>query len=475
MDLTSKELKMNQSIINNVENGKSHINAILAFFVGNLVGIIILKNNPIFLLILFSLPLGLLVFIAPPVGFYIILFSVFFSDWFMQLGLIPPQMTLFPEVILIILTIKVAVLRMIDKKFIRTPFDIPLLLFILWGLLSTLVNSQSIVHTIIGFRFDLKFVLMFFLIVNLNLGARFFKQMLRVFIILLLVQVPVALVKFAIYGQGESAIGTYAYSTGTESTILPLIAISIFAGFYFFEKPRLRYILFSLLFVIFSIIGGKRAFVFFGILLFFFIFWQVGRKNIGKFSLMAPFLMLGFLASVYFIPTLHSTFENPYHLIDYSVGYSTQYSTVSGKAVGRASAIKESYSTLKKSPFNSLLGFGPGSMAKTFLRGYEGKLLSSVSIEYGRSQWVITSLESGYVGTFLFIWLFSALLKTNKRFFNATNDRYWKSIAFGFKGIWFTYLMGFFYCAIFRTDILAFIFWFFASAIFSLEKQGNIY
>ena len=418
--------------------------------------------------------LSIIIFQNPNIGFYIIIFSVFFSDWFMQLGLIPPQMTLFPEVILLILIVKVANLQLKEKRFITTPIDLPILLFIFWAILSTLFNSQRIETTIIAFRYDLKYIIMYVLLINLNPDERFFKRMINIFIILLLIQVPVALVKMQIYGQGESAIGTYAVHGGIPSTILPLIAISIFLGFFLFEKPRFRYIFLSLCFVLFSIIGGKRAFPFFGTLLFLFLFWQTGKRNFAKISFVAPFLMAGFLASIYFVPSLNPTFKDPHYLLDYSFSYSSAHSAETGKALGRTSAFVAAFEVAKENPANFLLGFGPGCLARSQFKKYESDIRYSLPISYGQSQWVTMSLEYGWVGALLFLWLFVPLFRINQRFFQTTNDKYWKSISFGYKGILFTYSLGFFYAVVFRGDLLSFIFWFFSAAIYCLERKKRL-
>ncbi len=451
---------------------KLAIQLIGGFLVGYYLGRLIIRGNPFFLLISFSIPLGLILFTSPKTSLYIIIFSVFFADWFMSLGLIPPQMTLFPEVILTILTIKVVVLKIIDRKVIKTPINVPILLLVLWGVISTLVNSQHIGTTMVGFRFDLKYVLMFFLLVNLNPDEQFLKRMIYILIFLLIIQVPVALVKSTIYGQGEQAIGTYAVYGGAPSTMLPLIAISIFLGFYLYQKPRLRYVCLCLSFVLFAIVGGKRAFLFFGVFLFLVLMWQARGKNFGKLFFLSPFLIIGFLACIYFIPTLNPTLKNPQHLIDYTVSYSTAYSTQSGDAIGRTSALITAYNVAKKNAVNFLLGFGPGCLAQSYFKGFESRI--HIPIAYGRSQWVTMSLEYGWVGAFLFLWLFIPLYKVNKRFFDTTSNKYWKAISFGFKGILFSYLMGFFYAVIFRDDVLGFIFWFFAATIVCLEKQKKI-
>jgi len=445
---------------------------IAGYLIGCSLGLLVIQDNFMLLLLAFSLPLGLILFFSPRFSLYVILFSVFFIDWLMHLDLIPPEATLVPELALLILTIRVVVLKIQDKKFAKTPINIPILIFILWGFLSALINSQHIVTTIIGFRFDLKYILMFFLLVNLDLDEQFFKRIIYIVIILLLIQVPVAVVKLQLYGQGEWAIGTYAGHGGIYSTMLPLIAISIFLGLFLYEKHRWGYVFFSLLFILFSIVGGKRAFVFFGLLLFLFLFWQAGKKNLVRLLAIAPLFLVALGACVYFIPTLKPAFKDPKHIVDYTVAYSTAHSRETGKAIGRTSAMMTAYSIAKENPVNLLFGFGPGSLAPSYFKEFEGNLLNIIPIRYGFSQWVTMSLEYGWVGVLLFLWLFIPLFRVNQKFFHVTNDNYWKAISFGFKGILFTYLMGFFYSVIFRLDLLGFIFWLFAATIYCMGKKS---
>jgi len=462
---------MNLSISNFINKNKFAYYLISGYLVGCFAGLLIIQDNPFLLLMSFAIPFGIILFTNPNISFYIIMFSVFFADWLMGLGLIPPEMTLLPEVALLIVTVKIIILRINDRKFIKTSITVPILFLVFWGLISTLINSQNIVTTIIGFRFDLKYVLMFFVIINLNPDERFFKRMIFTLIVLLLIQIPVALVKLTIYGQGEWAIGTYGVHIGTYSTILPLVAISIFLGFFVHEKPRLRYIIVLLLFFVFSIIGGKRAFVFLAVLLYLFLFWQSGKKNFAKLSILAPVVMVGVLACIYFIPSLNPALKNPRHLMDFSVSYSTAYSVETGKSIGRASTLVEAYKVSTENPVNFLLGFGPGSMAESYIKEFEGKRRNELPMWYGLSQWIKMSLEYGWVGALLFLWLFIPLFRANRRFFSSTTDRYWKAISFGFNGILFTYLMGFFYAVVFRLDLSAFIFWFFAATIYCLREQ----
>jgi len=445
-----------------------------ALLIGALIGFFIVQNNPFLIFFAFFLSIRLLIFYNPNTSFYIILLSVFFIDWLRDMNLISSQFTLLPDVILAVLAIKVLLLKVRDRKLVRTPIDIPILLYLFFGIVSTLINGQHPITTLVGFRFDLKYVFMFYLIVQLGPDGRFFKRMFVFLVVLLLVQVPVAVVKYFIYGQGEQAIGTYAYQTGILSTVLPLVAISIFIGLYFYHKTSVYYIVGCLLFFLFSIIGGKRGFLFFAIALTLFLGWQVGLKNLVKVYILAPFFIFGFAATIYLVPDLRPAFEDPLYLINWSVSYETMQSKDDGAAAGRTAAFMKTNEILIKNISTLLVGFGPGSISQSFFQKYKGRLEDKIPIVYGRSQWVTMSLEEGYIGVGLFIWSFVLFFKVANAVHEKIEDSFFKAIAFGFKGIVFSFLICMNYGVIFRMDVSGFIFWFLAAAVFSIGKQNHL-
>jgi hypothetical protein len=443
--------------------------------VGSFIGLLIVQNNQYLLFFSFFLSVRLLVFTRPTTSLYVILISVFFLDWLRDMGLISDQFTMLTDVILVMLIIKVFFLKWKSREIIRTPIDLPFSLFIVLGLVSTLLNSQYLVTTIVGFRFDLKYALMFYLIVQLNPSIRFFKHIFYLLMVLLIIQVPVAMVKYTIYGQGEEAIGTYAFHTGILSTIIPLIAICIFIGFYFYNKTSIFYIIGCLLFFLFSIIGGKRGFIFFAIALSLFLAWQAGFKNIMKIYVLVPFFIVGLLMTIYLVPDLRPALEDPSHLINFSVSYETMHSKQDGAAAGRSAAFKKTNEIVLKSVQSALVGFGPGSISQSFFKKYKGRLEDKIPIIYGRSQFVTMCLETGYIGVILFLWGIVSFFKIAQTVFLNTQDKFWKSLAFGFKGIVFTFLICMNYGVLFRMDVSAFIFWFLAAAVFCYGKQSQLF
>ena len=464
--------------VRSTEKVKILILALGLIFLSYRIGLSIVYPNPYFWLILIAIPIAIVLLKKGDLGIILIMFSVFFADWLYGLGLIPSQLTWLPETILIILALKVVATK---KRLIGSPIDIPIVLFILVGFVSTFANSTSLISTFLAFRLDLKFVLMFYVLINLDFKERFFKQMIKVLIVLLILQVPVALIKFLKFGQNEASIGTYGTFGGALSAILPLIAISLFTGLYLFEneKPRGRYLLFIIGYLFFPIMAGKKGFIAFGILLVIFLAWQAKDYYLRRIIVIGLIALPCFFASIYFIPALRPMLENPRYLWEYTVSYSTRRFGPGEDAGGRMGAIEETYKALTKDSVHIFVGYGPGRTIKSYFKEYDMRERRDIPVRiiYGFTHLVSTAIEYGYLGVMLiFLLPLLFLFKMNIKFIKNTTDKYWKAISFGFSGILFSYLfIGLFYWELFRIDLAAFIFWFFAAVIFSVGKQKKYF
>ena len=428
------------------------------------------------MLVGFFLASRFVLFSNPKVSIYLIIVSVFFADWLHGLDLIPEAFTWLPDVALIILTGKVLVGKLRDKEIVRTKVEVPLLLFLVWATLSMVANGQSFVGMLVSSRQLLKFALMFFLVVNLRFEESFFKRIVSILVVLFIVQVPVALIKMAIYGQGEYAIGTYAYFGGGLSAVLPLLVMSVALGFYLFERPRVHYLLFVVFFQLFYYACPKRAYLLFVVLLVPFLAWQAGLGRLKKFLPLTPLFGIGLVALFLFNPTLNTVFDNPHGAIDWASSYTYQHQVSSDDdevvTSGRVAVAELAYGILKENFVQLWLGFGPGTMTESF-DAVEGHLRQKLPIYYGLTEFVTMSLEYGLGGVLLFLWMLFRLFRVNQRFFRTTADGYWKALSFGFKGIWFSCLMAFFYGPVFRLDVTGFLFWFLAAAIHSVSLQNR--
>ena len=446
--------------------------AVLVF--GFLIGRNIVRANAYFWLIIAAIPVSLVLLKNSKLGILLITVSVFFGDWLYGAGLIPAQLTWLPETVILVYSLKTIVIR---KRFVSTPLDFPIVMFLVIAVCSMILNSTSPFALFLALRLDMKFILMFYLLINLDLDEQFFRLMFKVVTFLLVIQVPVAFLKYLRFGQMESAIGTYAYFGGGISTVLPLFAISFFLGLYLTgggQKYRRQYLLYILGYLIFPIFAGKKGFIVFGILLSGFLVWQAGRENLHKFIPVGMILLPGLLASLYFVPGLRPALSNPRYLWDFSISYETVRSE-RGEAGGRLVAIGDTFNAAKKDAVHFLVGWGPGSTIKSFFSSYSAFAQEKLPIRiyYGFTHLVSTVIEYGYLG-FLFYFLIPlyVLFKANRYFYKNVANPFWKAASFGFGGILFSvFSIGIFYMDLLRADVIGFLFWFFAAAIIVMARK----
>jgi hypothetical protein len=437
------------------------------------------QASPYFLVFLFAIPIILILLKDKQIGFYLIIIWVFFADWFVQIGVVPTQLTWLPEIVLVVYTLSF----LLREKFIRrTPFDIPILLFVIIGIISAIFNGRTPVSVLLTFRLDLKFILMFYLLVSFDLPEKFYKTMTNVFLILLVIQIPTALIKYTIYGQGEMAIGTYALYGGTYSTILPLIGISLFLSMFIHKKPRPTYILLIFGFILFSILGGKKGLIYYGPVLVIFILVKLSLARLTRWKLyriipVGIIILLMFMPIIYFVPWLKPVKENPMYLRDFILMYDVRY-TQTGNPAGRLPTIVETFRDLSSKTSRFLIGYGPGTMIKSYFSKYDERqrLRQTIWEKNLVTELVQKSVEYGYLGLlFYFLLPLFILFRMNEKLYGNIDDDYWKSISFGYSGILFSYfIIGIGYCSIHRGDLAGFIFWFFAAAIYSKGKQEKI-
>jgi hypothetical protein len=397
-----------------------------------------------------------------------ILFSIFFADWLSALGLIPVAFTWLPDIALIILTSKVLILKFRKYHFARTTLDFPILVFIVWGVISLLINGGSFIDMILSLRQLLKFGLMFFMIVYLDFGKDFFRKMLIVLLVLFIIQVPTALVKMMIYGQGEHAIGTYAFFGGGLSAILPLFVLSVMLGLYFYESSKWRYLVFLGYFQLFYYACPKRAYPMFAFVILPFLLLLSGKQSWKKLLPLSPVVAVFLAMLLYVSPDLRSALDSPGNVVSWATSYT--YQKDDEVTSGRVAVVEFVFKMLKEKPIHLLVGLGPGTMTEK-LDNPEGGFKEDLPIYYGLTEFSTMSIEYGYGGVLIFLWMLFRLFKALKIRFKNTHDPFWKAMAFSSLGIWFTCLLTYFYSAVFRMDVSAFLFWFFAAMIHNLSRH----
>ncbi len=441
---------------------------------------IVYKNSYLFFLTA-ALVLGVLVIKLRIFPVVFILLVIAFTDWAVESTYLPFQVMWLPELLSALLFLKSLGEKIILKKKFIVPGLRPVLIFLLLALFSLLVNSSGVIPALLLLRLLFRYYLLFLAIVNLEFNEKSQKLVINVLILIFLVQIPLAVVKLLVFGQGESSL---SLSSHAVSTIFPLIAIGFFYSFYFLYQKKPAYIWGILAFVGFSIVGEKRAFIFYLPVLLVFLTWTL-RKKI---RLRPGILLFGAaLAAVsfYFVGRLIPTL-NPQkrvwgafslrHIVDYARDYETAVSA-GGYPVGRVSATVEVYKTLEQRGLVGLaFGYGPGSIIKSLFSEYNRKdaIKARFGVEYGWNGLSWLGIQVGYLGALVYFSLFYGLLRKSYSLFRTEQDPYWRSFGLGMVAFSFTLLItSLAYSSFFNHDAVA-AFFFCLAAIVIWRRQSVV-
>jgi O-antigen ligase len=135
----------------------------------------------------------------------------------------------------------------------------------------------------------------------------------------------------------------------------------------------------------------------------------------------------------------------------------------------RIGPIENSVRSVYERPGSTILGKGPGSATDSYFSVYTGRFFGSE--EAGRAQLSVSLLEIGSLGVLLFLLVILQVFRMNNAFRKRTDDRYWKSISFGFEGLILLFVLGTVYLTIWTSDVLSFTFWLMASAIYGVSQR----
>lgn len=370
-----------------------------------------------------------------------------FTDWAVEYRYLPFQIMWLPELLSGILFIKSLAKKVGERQKYITP-GLPIALsFLFVSLFSLIANNSPVIPALLMLRILFRYYLLFLAIINLGFDEKSQKVIINILIFIFLVQLPLSVVKLFVHGQGETSLGLSSHSV---STIFPLIAIGFLLSYYFVYRRRLSYLLAALGFVGFSIVGGKRAFIFFMPVLLIFLAWLLRKENFLRLRFII-LVILFFSLSLYFVARLVPTL-NPQrkiwgefslrHMVDYAISYETNVS-LTGEPTGRISATVQTFKVLSRKNLSGyVFGYGPGTIIKSMFSGYDRRaaIRSQFGIEYGINGLSWLGIQVGYVGTVIYMLIFYYLMKKCYCYYKKEKDPFWRSFALGMAGFSFILL-----------------------------------
>tara|TARA_B100000768_G_scaffold156985_1_gene154805 strand:- start:2664 stop:3998 length:1335 start_codon:yes stop_codon:yes gene_type:complete len=327
------------------------------------------------------------------------------------------------------------------------------------AIISMIYNTKDVVEFFLFFLRVLPPILFFWALIKINFNIA---KVLRLLKILVIIQIPAVIIKFLIIGVSESGgIGTMSIHAGSLSTIFPLFVISYIFSLYLSRKNK-KYIILIFLFLLFGLIGGKRALIVYTpVLLFFILFiYNKGFKLNFKRSLVKQvfgLFILGFV-TFYFIARFNPNLNPEEEIggsfdIEHIINISTKYNSFKGElGFSRTDAPEVLFNFLTKNkPVNFLLlGMGPGDIIQSSLLNnkYPGVendrqlLMYKYGLGYGLRVGVLwTAIQIGILGALIYALFFYKITFTMFKILKKSNNTITKEYAMGLTGMGFVLLI----------------------------------
>jgi len=322
---------------------------------------------------------------------------------------------------------------------------------------SIAVNGSETTRAIFSLRLLYRFYFFYLGITLLDLDDSNLRKINRFVAILLLLQLPVVAIKFCLYGISEETQGAYSLD-GSMTTMIPIVVIFYLAAYHYLYRPKLGFILTGIGFVLFSIVGAKRAVFFLYPFQFLAIYYYIYVKGKGvSFSkkMGTLFLVLSLILSIsvsilYFNESLNpdrkvgGSIDFKY-AFDYAEGYNIGVDGY-GYTYGRIATTKRVSEILWNSGLLGVLfGAGPGSATLNRFDTWEDKelleeRLAEFKIGYGFTAMSLIALEYGVLGGVAYSLIIFLFARMCWRYYKYENDPYWKAFAAGSLGFAFSML-----------------------------------
>lgn len=430
----------------------------------------------------------------------LIMFSVFFGNSLVSYGLLPSILnTVLPDLAIVGLVLfALTRVRSRDYRLFAVGFG-----FVVWliafTILSTVITDSAWISALLLLRLLVRFYVMFIALINIGLSERTLQWVIRILTFLFLIQIPVAVVKLMIHGQGESAIGTYAVHGGGLSTAIPMVAAAFLVSFYIGYRQRFIYLVLLAGFIAFGIIGGKRAIFVLVPLIGLISLWMSLDYSIGRLLKQMPHIFgiaiifsVALYATVRLTPTLNpermvmGSFDSEY-LTEFIMKDQVDAYTQNDEAQGRFSSTQVFVDSVNEKFSTAVSGYGPGTLLKTSIEGagressedmygmQYGGGLERFGVVYGVTGFAWLLVQIGWPGTIVWLGFYLYMFGQFRKFSKEEHDPFWKSFqrsmaVFSFVVILISLIYGSF---MIMGDLMVFVY-FLLSTIAFIKRRQNV-
>ena len=386
-----------------------------------------------------------------------------------DLNLLPEYFTLIDEMFLTCLF-----LAFVLKVFVRsirfkvTIFDIILTTFVLFGILSFVVNKSPLLNAIMSFRYYFQYVILYYVISYFD-----FKTSFKYFIVLLmlalsLIQVPLQIYQYftwtpslLVTNHADAAYGTLSFGSANILGMLMLTFAFLTAKVQLDISNRVKYIIIITLFLGMVLAHSKVSYIF----LFLLILFQYKTKlfNLNSIRILIVSTVLSAFL-IYFATFISDDVKYILSFEGISQLFVNQITDKDGG--GRIMYFLLTLVLLEQYSFSPFVGLGPGTYASyagiTLNAPYVTNILG-VSLEKRGTRFdsEITGMigEYGYIGIIVFTMLIFSLYARASIVVKSGATPFDRSFAGWFQFFVFIFFFGGFINGLWQAQFFAVNFW----------------
>ena len=368
---------------------------------------------------------------------------------------------------------------------------LPLGIFIVFSVCSAILNNVALLELLGSLILYIRYPLLFIAFINMDIPRNVVKIFSRLFLFLVIIQVPECIYRYAALGITMDHISWTMGPWGHfDLGIYMVYAVALITAFGLVKGFNWLHIaVFAFLFIL-ALLGEIKAFILSAPVVSVFTIYAVLRQKQRPNEKQVSKRLLAVLFPVFFLVFSYCTFAVwgkihygrsntliPFlqnlpvilrHPLSFLQGDEIAYSAarISGGAVV--------WSYLKKDWGMLMFGLGPGSaLAGNFL-ARPGSLFNISAPALNQLGAILA--EVGIIGWSLYFWMLLRLLHTIVRANISIEDTNLRILSASLVGMWFFYaVLGPFYDLVWRHDASSYIFYFFAAVVYNhLQNKSRL-
>jgi hypothetical protein len=353
--------------------------------------------------------------------------------------------------------------------------------FLILILISFFVGSSAPQSAFKATLIHVVFVLVALVVTSVNLSESFLKRILTAIFAIAFIQIPASIIQYyVIYSdlvvgaRQDNSGGLLGPSSGGVNAVFMTFIFSILLGFIMTHGWRFRYMMMAGGLLIPIILGSARAgmvfFVVTGVLTLIVVL-KKDRKKVIKTIAYGTFMIACTIAMILFMARK----DQLRFITDPTAMY--EYSSRQGKSLGRLNTPGYVHNIIGGNVRTAIFGLGPGAITHTSFTGRNQSDFYNENLELLRvpTSYAYITLELGYGGLLLFLYLHWKVLSYNLLFLKKIDDVYWKGISIGLVGIIFTSIYTILYTNTWVQSSLMFTLWFIAGSIYRVGCLRGIF